>query len=173
MRIILQKFFVVIRLDDERVNLAQPLDHHLRRVTKIGDEPECARAGVKRVPDGIDRIVRDGKSLNGDIADRKVRTGPKQLPVSVCGQGSAADRFRRERVAINRDVKFSAKHFEAANVIAMFVGKEDAIELVWGDSAPCEAQDKLSRAQSTVDKQPAMIGRDERAVSCAPASEHR
>jgi hypothetical protein len=173
MRIILQKFFVVIRLDDERLDLAQPLDHHLRRVTKIGDEPECARAGVKRVPDGIDRIVRDGKSLNGDIADRKVRTSPKQLPVSVCGQGSAADRFRRERVAINWDMKFPAKHFETANMIAMFVGEEDAIELVGGDSALGEAQDKLSRAQSAVDKQPAMIGRNERAVSRAPASEHR
>ena len=51
MRIVLQKFFVMIRLDHERVDLAQPLDHHLRRVTKIGDEPERARAGMKRVAD--------------------------------------------------------------------------------------------------------------------------
>ena len=173
MRIVLQKFFVVVRLDHERVDLAQPLDHHLCRVTKIGNEPKRARAGVKRVADRIDRIVRDGKSLNGDIADRKIRTGPKQPPVPVSGQGSAADRFRRERVAINRDMKFPAKHFEAANVIAMFVGEEDAIELVGSDSALGEAQDKLARAQSAVDQQPAMIGRDERAVSRAPAPEHR
>jgi hypothetical protein len=117
--------------------------------------------------------VWDGKSLNRDIADRKVRTGPKQPPVPVSGQGAAADRFRRERVAINRDVKFAAEHVEAANVIAMFVGKEDAIELVGSDSTLCEAQDELSRAQSAVDQQPAMIGGDERAVSRAPAPEHR
>ena len=89
------------------------------------------------------------------------------------GQGSAADRFCRERVAINRDVKFAAEHVESANVIAMFVGEEDAIELVRSDSALREAQDKLARAQSAVDQQPAMIGRDERAVSRAPAPEHR
>jgi hypothetical protein len=70
-------------------------------------------------------------------------------------------------------MKFSAEHFETANVIAMFVGEEDAIELVGSDSALLEAQDELARTQSAIDQQPAMIGRDERAVSRAPAPEHR
>jgi hypothetical protein len=70
-------------------------------------------------------------------------------------------------------MKFSGEHIEAANVITMFVGEEDAIELAGSDSALSEAQDKLSRAQSAVDKQPAMIRRDQRAVSGAPAAEHR
>ena len=69
MRIILQKFFVMIRLDDKRLDLAQPLDHHLRRITKISNKPECVRTGVKGVSNRIDRIVWDGKSLDGDIAD--------------------------------------------------------------------------------------------------------
>ena len=69
MRIVLQKFFVVVCLDHERVDLTQALDHHLRSITKIGYEPERARTGVKRVSDRIDCIVGDGKSLNGDIAD--------------------------------------------------------------------------------------------------------
>ena len=152
MRIVLQKFFVVICLDHEGVDLAQPLDHHLRRITEIGDEPQRARAGVKRVADWIDRIVWDSKSLNRDIANRKVRAGPKQPPVSVLRQGPAANRFRRERVAINRDLEFPAKHFEAANMIAVFMGEEDAVELVRGDSALGEAQDELARAQAAVDQ---------------------
>ena len=69
MRIVLQKFFVMIRLDYEGVDLAEPLDHHLRGVTEIGNEAQRARAGMKRVADRIDRIVRDGESLNGNIAD--------------------------------------------------------------------------------------------------------
>ena len=172
MRIVLQKFFVVIRLDHEGVDLAQPLDHHLRRVTKIGDESKRARTGMKRVADRIDRIVRDGESLNRDIANRKIRAGPKQPPVLVSRQGPAADRFGRERVAINRDFEFPAKHFETADVIAVFVGKEDAVELVRGNSALVEAEDELARAQAAVDQQPAMIGCDECAVSRAPAPEH-
>ena len=173
MRIVLQKFFVVICLDHERVDVAEPFDHHLGRVTQIGNEPERARAGVKRVSDRIDRIVRDGESLHGDIADRKIRAGLKQPPVPVPGQRAAANRFRGERVAINGDMKFPAKHFEAANVIAMFVGEENAIELVGSDAALGQAQDKLARAQAAINQQPAMIGRDERAVPRAPAPEHR
>ena len=75
MRIVLQKFFVVIRFDHERVHLAQTLDQHLRRVTEIGDKAEAARTGMKGKADWIDRVMRHGKSLNRDIADRKFRTG--------------------------------------------------------------------------------------------------
>ena len=172
MRIVLQKFLVVVCLDHERVDLAQPLDHHLRRVAKVGNEPQRARARVKRVSHGIDRIVRDRKSLDSDIADRKVRAGPKQPPIPVSGQGPATDRFRRERVAINRDMKFPAKHFEAANVIAMFVGEKDAIQLLDTDSAKFESRKDLARAQASIDEQPAVVGRDERAIPGAPAAEH-
>ena len=146
MRIVLEQFLVVVRLDHERMDLPQPFDHHLRRVTQIGDVAERARAGVKNVSHRVDRIMWDGKGLDGDIAHREVRTGAEQPPVPVARQRSATDRFRGERVAINRDMKFPAKHIEAADVIAVFVGEQDPIELVWGDSALGQAQDQLPRA---------------------------
>jgi hypothetical protein len=83
MRIGLQHFFVVVRLDHERVHLAQPFDDHLRRVTEIGDEPERALAGMKRVPDWIDCVVRDGKRLDMDIADCEIGAGLEEPPVLV------------------------------------------------------------------------------------------
>ena len=58
MRIVLQKFFVVVRLDDDRPHFAQPLDNHLRRITEIGDETETARASLEGEPDRIDRVMR-------------------------------------------------------------------------------------------------------------------
>ena len=42
MRIILQEFFVMIRFNDERLDLAQPFHNHFRRVAEIGDETEAA-----------------------------------------------------------------------------------------------------------------------------------
>src|SRR5687768_13379341 len=69
-------------------------------------------------------------------------------------------------------MKFPAEHFEAANVIAMLVGKQDAIELARGDPALFEAEDELARAQAAIDQEPAMIRRDERAISSAAAAEH-
>ena len=42
MRIVLQKFFVVIGLDHERLHLAQSFDDQFGHVTEIGDESEAA-----------------------------------------------------------------------------------------------------------------------------------
>ena len=69
-------------------------------------------------------------------------------------------------------MKFPAEHFQAANMIAMLVGEEDAIELPRADSALFEPEDELARAQAAIDQKPAMIGRDERAISSAAAAEH-
>ena len=54
----------------------------------------------------------------------------------------------------------------------MFVGEQDAVELLGRDSALLEPQDDLARAQSAIDQNPAMIGRDERAIPGATAAEH-
>jgi hypothetical protein len=172
MRIVLQKFLVMVRFDHEGMHVAQALDHHLGGVTEIGDEPKRARTGMKGVSDRIDRIVRDRKGLDMNIADGEIRSRSKQPPVPVTGQGAAADRFGRERVAVDRDLKFAAEHFETTNVIAVLVGQEHAIELSRRDSTLFQAQDELARAQSAVDQEPAMTGRDERAVAGAAAAEH-
>ncbi len=69
MRIVLQKFFVVIGFDYKCVNLAQPFHDHLCGVAEVGDESQAAGAGVKREPDRIDRVVRHRKSLHDNVAD--------------------------------------------------------------------------------------------------------
>src|SRR5947208_1806073 len=69
-------------------------------------------------------------------------------------------------------MKFPAEHFEPANVIPMLVRQKHAIKLRRRDSALLKADDDLSRAQSAIDQNPAMIGRDQRAISCAAAAEH-
>ena len=84
-----------------------------------------------------------------------------------------ANRFRGQGIAKNRDLKFAAKHLQPADVVAMLVGEKDAIEFVRGDPAEREAENELARAQAAVDEQPAMVGRDQRAVSGASAPEHR
>src|SRR5262249_11556637 len=83
MGIVLQKFFIVIRLNDERVHVAEPLDDHFGRITEIRDESKAARSGIKREADRIDRIVRDGKSLDGDVADFELGSGAKNSPVPI------------------------------------------------------------------------------------------
>ena len=172
LRIILQKFFVVVRFDDERVHPAQALDQHLGGATEIGDVTEGPRSGVKSETDWIDRVMRYRESLDRNIADGKFRAGAEEAPIAMTGERAAADRFRGERVAIDRDLKFPAEHFEPVDMIAVFVCKQDAIELPGSDAAERQTDHELARAQSAIDQDAAMIGRDERAVSGAAAAEH-
>ena len=87
----------------------------------------------------------------------------------MCG---TPDCFRGERVAINRHIKFAAKHFEPANMIAVLVREQNAIKLLGPHLALGETERELPRAQSTINQQPAMIGRDQCAVAAAAAAEH-
>jgi pyridoxamine 5'-phosphate oxidase len=54
----------------------------------------------------------------------------------------------------------------------MFMGQENTVELVRRNSATLKPQNKLTRTQSAIHQQPAMISGDKRAVSRAPAAEN-
>ena len=90
----------------------------------------------------------------------------------MAGKSAAADRFRGERIAINRDLEFPAKYFQAANVVAMFVGEEHTIELARCDPALFQPEHELPGAQPAIDQEAAMIGRDQGGVPGAAAAEH-
>src|ERR1700737_1924637 len=57
-------------------------------------------------------------------------------------------------------------------MIAVFMGKQDAVELFGRHAALLEAEDDLARAQPAINENFAMIGRDERAVPGTAAAEH-
>src|SRR5438128_11809269 len=102
MRIVLQKFFVVVCFDDQGMNLPKPFHNHLGRVTEIGDESESARSRIERESERIDRVVRYREGLDQNIANGELGAGAKDSPVPMLVQGSAAaDRFGGLGVRIN------------------------------------------------------------------------
>jgi hypothetical protein len=74
-------------------------------------------------------------------------------------------------IRVNRHIEFPTQNFEPANVIAMFVSEQDAVELVGQHAALLEPEGDLARAQSAVDQDFAVIGRDQSAVSGTAAAE--
>jgi hypothetical protein len=76
-------------------------------------------------------------------------------------------------VTINGDGKFSAKNFQTTDVIAMFMGQKQSIQLIGSDAALLEPDNDLASAQSSIDKNSAMTSGNERAVPSATAAEHR
>src|SRR6266576_702384 len=98
----LQQFFVVVGFDDKRVRFTQTFDQHFGRVSEIGDKTERAVAGAKEKADRIHRIVRNGKWLNTDVADRKLRSGSKNPPIAMLIQRAIrSHRFGGQSIGIN------------------------------------------------------------------------
>src|SRR6266568_2178597 len=117
--------------------------------------------------------MRHGKSLDENVADGELGTGAKNSPVPMSIQGVIApDRFGSECVAVNRHGQFPAENFEATNVIAMLVREQNAIEILWVHAALLESKRNLSRAQSAINQNFAVVGRNQRTIPGAPAPEH-
>jgi hypothetical protein len=172
-RIVLQHFFVMIRFDHERVHFAQAFGQHFGGVTKVGNETETAPTRVKSESDRLDRVVRHGKRLHRNVADGEFSPGPEEPPVPMLlEQAVATNGFSSERVAIDRHGKFPTQDFETANMIAVLVCEQDAVQLFGGHAALLEPADELARAQAAVDQNPAVIRSDERTISRAAAAEH-
>ena len=130
-RVILQKFFVVVGLDHEGLRLAQPFHDHFGDVTEIGNKSETAGTGGKDETERIDRVVRHRERLHCDVANRKFRAGRKKPPITASiSETAGSKRFRREPIAVNRQIKFVAENFKAANVIRVLVGKNHTVELL-------------------------------------------
>ena len=172
-RVVLQKFFIVIGLDHECLHMAQPFHDHFGDVTEIGNKSEAAGTGGKDEAERINRVVRHREGLHCDIADRKLRAGCKEPPIATSLHETAGPkRFGREPIAINWQIKFVAENFQAADVVGMLVGENHTVELLGCDAALFQAQYHLPRTQATIDENPGVTGCDKGAVSRAPAAEH-
>jgi hypothetical protein len=85
---------------------------------------------------------------------------------------AAPQRVRGEAITVDWYIEFAAKNLQAADVIAVFVRQKYAIELLRRNAALFQPQRQLSRAQPGIDQNLAVIGRNQRAVTRAPATEH-
>jgi hypothetical protein len=111
--------------------------------------------------------------LHRDITDRKLAASRKQSPISTSLRETAGSkRLGREPIAVNRQIEFVAENFKTADVICVFVGENNAVELLRRDATLLKAQHDLPRAQTAINENLAMLGADQRAVPGAPAAEH-
>ena len=83
MRIVLQKFFVVIRFNHQGLHLAQTLDRQARGMPEVGHVAERA----SRPREKCNRLVRphraERKTFHRDVADGKARTSAKNSPMAM------------------------------------------------------------------------------------------
>jgi len=95
-------------------------------MTGIADESEIFFAATEHVAHGINGIVKDGKTLHGDIADGKGLTGFEGVPVRL--DARFAQYVGGRAGGVEGNVSLLEQGFQTAHVIAVFVGDEDAID---------------------------------------------
>src|SRR5207237_10364425 len=106
----------------------------------------------------LDGIVRDGKTLDQNIADSQFATGAKDAPVFVLTEPEATHGLGGLRIAVNWNGKLPAKHLQPANVIAMLVSKKQSIELLGGNATLMKQHYDMARGQYAVNDKLAMNG---------------
>jgi len=104
----------------------QVLSDAVGDMTSIADEAEIFFAAAEHVAHGINGIVKDGKTLYGDIADGKGLTGFEGVPARL--DSCFAQHVGGRAGGVKGNVSLFEQSFQAAHVIAVFVGEEDAID---------------------------------------------
>lgn len=125
----LKEFFIVVRFDQKGPNPAQHFENQPGGVAEIGEHTKARTIRRNAEADGIGGVMRDRKRADRETAERELRTGLKQLPVSVPEpgvlEGSGGEGIAKDRQRVTHE-----QHLQSAGVVAVLVGKEDAGKLL-------------------------------------------
>ena len=104
--IVLEKFDVVIRFEDQGVDVADTFENEVRGVAEVGQNANAMAGGalVNAEADGISGVVGDGKVFDFQVADGEGATGGEESPRGACAVfpfGVFGERFGGEAVGVD------------------------------------------------------------------------
>jgi hypothetical protein len=129
---------IVIGFEDEAVGLAEMDSHVIRKVAEIGADGDFGAVGAEGEADGVGGVVRDGKRVHVDVADRETLAGLDGLHTAeALAEGvrqNALKGFQGGLGDVERGFPEAKDLRETVAVVGVFVGDEDGVEAV--DIAP-------------------------------------
>lgn len=111
-----------------------------------------------------------GESVHDHIPDLEGGPGGEQAALKT-GGGLCAHGFARQAVAVERDVQFRAQPGESLDMIAVFMGEQNAVEAFRGTSDGGEALSNLAAAESGVNEEAGVVGFQVGAIPTGTAAE--
>ena len=127
-RAILQHAHVVVRFEHEHVGLPDSIQDVFGDIPEVGDEPDVAAGRPEQESHRILRVVRNIKSLNGDITDFETSARFEETAIEPRLEGAFGFLLGCP-VPIDGDAEFAGDSDEALDMVAMFVGDEDGVEI--------------------------------------------
>ncbi len=147
----------MIRFQDQAVGPTKMDFDQLGHVAKIGNDSHLCAIRTEREPDGVRRIVRNGESVHINIADGEMLARLDTFDALE----PLAKRFREDALhGVKRRFGDVERHFpqaehlrQAVAVVGVFVGDEDAVDVVDGSFDCREARQRFALAESGVDEE--------------------
>ena len=160
---------IVVGFEDQTVGFAQMQLDMIRHVTKIGADGHLGAVGAEGEADGIGGIVREREGVNFDIADGKALAGLDGLDtIEALAKGvrkNAPERAQGRLGDIQRGFPEAQGLREAAAVVGVFVGDQDAIEAVEISFDGGKTRQRLALAQAGVHEEAGAFGFEQRDVA--------
>ena len=147
----------MIRFQHQSIAIAQVLLHQFGHVTEIGDERELHAVGAKGEAERVDGVVGNAEGRDFDIADAKSVAGFNELDALE----AARMPFRKKtqsfgmgfRIEVDGGAPGAQQGRQAADVIGMFVGDDDAVEAIEGMSQRGQAAQRFALSQARIHQQ--------------------
>lgn len=155
--IFLQELQVVIGFQDNDVRAADAFHDELGGMAEVREETDGASTGIQDEADGVLGVVRDGKGVDAHLTQFERGAGDEHAAVEL-GRELAFDGFAGVAIAVNGDVEFGGDGGEALDMIAVFVGDENARQPFGSAADGGQSLADLAAAEAGIDEQTRLTG---------------
>ena len=150
--------------------MADAFDDEFGGVAEVGEEADAAVEVMEDVADGVVGVVGDGEGFDGEVSEGEGLPGFKEFPSGVAGE-FRTEVFHGGPVAVDGDAVAAGEDVKAGDVVAVFVGDEDGVEVAQGPPEGEEAVFDLFAAEAGVDEDADGVGFEVGAVAATAAGE--
>lgn len=171
--VVLEHSDVVIGFEDQEVHLPDAFDDELGGMAEVGNDADGVGAVMECEGDRVEGVVGDAEGFDGQVTNRESLAVGKDAPRDADAVGPVGlfvDGFGGKAVRVDGDGMFFTDGTEAANVIGVFVGDEDGVEVVELPADGGEALGDLTAAEAGINENGGVGGLDEGAVAGAAAA---
>jgi len=157
-----QHFQVVIRFKHQAVGAAKMNLDKFGHIAEIGDDGQLCAVRTKRKPNRIGGIVRNGESVDVDIANGEMLASANRLDTTKAFpkrmRQNALHGVHRWFGDVERRFPETQHLGKAVAVIRVFVGDEDAVDAVNGFLDGGEPRQRFALAQAGVHEEAGALG---------------
>jgi len=158
----LEHIEVVIGFKDHAIGVAEVNFNEFRHVAEVGTDGYLDAVGAEGEGDGISGVMRDGKSVNVDVTDRKTLTSMNGLDTTKAFAKGLRQRALERAHGWFGDVERRLPDAEnlrkTVAVIGVFVGDEDGVEGLNVTAYCSQARKGFAFAEASVDEDASIFG---------------